>query len=213
MCLSHWNCESRAPVTLNFRTGSTASAVNPPPPPPDSEEPAQPAEPSTTEQKAASAAKSALDVSQDEILLSWLNHGDNLKQQWAIWYMHNPEEWNEYKTSHQKQTGGTTATTTNANASTTTSAAPDTATAGAAADASKTAAAAAAQQNTYSQPNAQVCCSSLIASYHRVSVELYSYHRPVLVVRAVSTERARQVVVAVVLCFELPDSFRSAVAG
>ena len=39
----------------------------------------------------------AVDVSQDEELLALLNHGDEQKQQWALWYMHNPAAWLEMK--------------------------------------------------------------------------------------------------------------------
>jgi hypothetical protein len=124
-----------------------------------------------------------MDVTQDEILLSWLNHGDELKQQWAMWYMHNPEEWIEYKASHQRQSGATAGNTgaasssiANADSTAAASTAPVTAAAGAAAQGEKgrnTGAAPAAaagtgtQQYNYSQGYTQVClqlCNIRIAS-------------------------------------------------
>jgi hypothetical protein len=120
-----------------------AGSANPPPPPAESEPAKQPDQPAA--QKPASG-KFAIDVSQDEILLSWLNHGDELKQQWAMWYMHNPEEWIEYKASHQRQSSATTATTAAAgsSATNTTNVATGASTAAAAASAAPAASAAGA---------------------------------------------------------------------
>lgn len=101
--------------------GSNFAGAAPPPPPaePQMHTAAQsqpmahspPHRSITVGQSAASGA--AVDVSQDEVLQEWSASPDELKRQWAAWYISNPSEWIEYKlqyatkqTQQQSQQGG-----------------------------------------------------------------------------------------------------------
>lgn len=74
---------------------------------------AQPHQPHTSSQSPAGSA--GADVSQDDVLLEWSCSTDDLKRQWAAWYISNPSEWIEYKSQYaskqtqqqQKQQAGT----------------------------------------------------------------------------------------------------------
>lgn len=59
----------------------------------------------TQRMQVPSITPTPMDVSQDEVLQEWSQSPDELKRQWAAWYISNPQEWIEYKSQYaNKQT-------------------------------------------------------------------------------------------------------------
>ena len=94
---------------LKALKASTMCAAAAPPPPPEETRAqpgaqSQPQEQAKLQQTQASiqtrVPRTAVDVSQDEVLQEWSHSSDELKRQWAAWYMSNPSEWIEYKSQY-----------------------------------------------------------------------------------------------------------------